>query len=125
MAAAPGTARGAIAGQMTLQGELLPSVGEVVRVLVDNDPVTTLWAPPYSCDLIEQLSDKGVATLRLEVSNPTANALAADHAVAGWVADAERWHGRRFRMQALGRVGEGLASGLLTVPELSWQPPSP
>ena len=52
------------------------------------------------------------------MSNTTANALAADDTVDRWVADAERWHGRRFRMQALERVREGLASGLLTVPEI-------
>ena len=52
------------------------------------------------------------------MSNTTANALAADATVDGWVADAERWHGRRFRMQALDRAREGLSSGLLTVPEI-------
>ena len=51
--------------------------------------------------------------------------LAADVTVAGWVVDAGRWHGRRVRMPALGRVGEGLPSGLLTVYELSWLPPLP
>jgi hypothetical protein len=99
---------------------LVPPVGEVVRVLVDDAPVATLWAPPYACDLTEQLRGTTTATLRLEVSNTTANALAADETVDRWVSDAERWHGRRFRMQALERVREGLASGLLTVPELSW-----
>ena len=98
--------------------QLVPPVGEVVRVLVDDEAAAILWAPPYACDLTEQLRGKGSVTLRLEVSNTTANALAADDTVAGWVADAERWHGRRFRMQALDRVREGLASGLLTVPEL-------
>jgi hypothetical protein len=77
-----------------------------------------LWAPPYACDLTDHLRGKESVTLRLEVSNTTANALAADDTVAGWVADAERWHGRRFRMQALDRVRDGLSSGLLTVPEL-------
>ncbi|HYI52391.1 MAG TPA: hypothetical protein VEX57_00385, partial [Microlunatus sp.] len=65
-----------------------------------------------------RLAGRREVVLRLEVSNTTANALAADTTVAGWVADAERWHGRRFRMQALDRVREGLTSGLLTVPEL-------
>lgn len=97
---------------------LIPPVGEIVRVVVDDDPVAVLWAPPYACDLTEQLRGKQTATLRLEVSNTTANALAADPTVDGWVADAERWHGRRFRMQALDRVRDGLSSGLLTVPEL-------
>ena len=101
---------------------LVPPVGEVVRVLVDEVPVATLWAPPYVCDLTEALRGTGTATLRLEVSNTTANALAADPTVADWVADAERWHGRRFRMQALDRVREGLSSGLLTVPELTFHP---
>ena len=100
--------------------QLVPPVGEVVRVLVDDEPVATLWAPPYACDLTAQLRGKVSARLRLEVSNTTANALAADDTVDRWVADAERWHGRRFRMQALDRVREGLASGLLAVPELSW-----
>ena len=77
-------------------------------MLVDGVAVTTLWAPPYACDLTDQLHEKARATLRLEVSNTTANALAADDTVAGWVAEAERWHGRRFRMQALERVREGL-----------------
>jgi hypothetical protein len=105
---------------------LVPPVGEVVRVLVDDVPVATLWAPPYVCDLTEHLRDATTVTLRLEVSNTTANALAADQTVTGWVADAERWHGRRFRMQALDRVREGLSSGLLTVPELlSWRRSSP
>lgn len=98
--------------------QLVPPVGEVVRVLVDGVESATLWAPPYICDLTDRLRDRGLVTLRLEVSNTTANALAADETVAGWVADAERWHGRRFRMQALDRVREGLASGLLTVPEI-------
>ena len=98
--------------------QLVPPVGEVVRVLVDGVVSATLWAPPYTCDLTDQLRDQGAVTLRLEVSNTTANALAADETVARWVADAERWHGRRFRMQALDRVREGLASGLLTVPEI-------
>ncbi|HYI59946.1 MAG TPA: glycosyl hydrolase, partial [Microlunatus sp.] len=97
---------------------LVPPVGEVVRVVVDDEPVAMLWAPPYACDLTEQLRGKESATLRLEVSNTTANALAADATVDGWVADAEHWHGRRFRMQALDRAREGLSSGLLTVPEL-------
>jgi hypothetical protein len=100
--------------------QLVPPVGEVVRVLVDDAPVATLWAPPYACDLTAQLRGKVSARLRLEVSNTTANALAADDTVDRWVTDAERWHGRRFRMQALDRVREGLASGLLAVPELSW-----
>jgi hypothetical protein len=99
--------------------QLIPPVGEIVRVLVDDVPVATLWAPPYACDLTAQLGGKDSAALRLEVSNTTANALAADATVEGWVADAERWHGRRFRMQALERGREGLSSGLLTVPELS------
>ncbi|HEY5980899.1 MAG TPA: glycosyl hydrolase [Microlunatus sp.] len=98
--------------------ELVPPVGEVVRVLVDDAPVSTLWAPPYACDLTEQLRGKDAVELRLEVSNTTANALAADDTVGAWVADAERWHGRRFRMQALERVREGVSSGLLTVPEI-------
>jgi hypothetical protein len=98
--------------------QLAPPVGEVVRVLVDDVPVATLWAPPYVCDLTDRLAGRREVVLRLEVSNTTANALAADTTVAGWVADAERWHGRRFRMQALDRVREGLTSGLLTVPEL-------
>ncbi|HEU4546765.1 MAG TPA: hypothetical protein VFR88_10785, partial [Microlunatus sp.] len=98
--------------------QLVPPVGEVVRVLVDGVESATMWAPPYICDLTDRLHDRGSVTLRLEVSNTTANALAADETVAGWVADAERWHGRRFRMQALDRVREGLASGLLTVPEI-------
>ncbi len=98
---------------------LVPPVGEIVRVLVDGEPVGTLWAPPYVCDLTDHLRGAATATLRLEVSNTTANALAADTTVARWVADAERWHGRRFRMQALDRVRDGLSSGLLTVPELS------
>jgi hypothetical protein len=97
---------------------LMPPVGEVVRVLVDDDPVAMLWSPPYVCDLTEHLRGRVTATLRLEVSNTTANALAADPTVASWVADAERWHGRRFRMQALDRVRDGLHSGLLTVPEI-------
>jgi hypothetical protein len=98
--------------------KLVPPVGEVVRVLVDDEPVAVLWAPPYACDLTDHLRGKESVTLRLEVSNTTANALAADDTVASWVADAERWHGRRFRMQALDRVRDGLSSGLLTVPEL-------
>ena len=98
--------------------QLVPPVGEVVRVLVDDEVVATLWAPPYACDLTARLRGTDAVTLRLEVSNTTANALAADGTVAGWVADAERWHGRRFRMQALERVREGLSSGLTTVPEL-------
>ncbi|HEY5786684.1 MAG TPA: glycosyl hydrolase [Microlunatus sp.] len=98
--------------------QLSPPVGEVVRVLVDGEPVAELWGPPYACDLTDHLRHGKSVTLRLEVSNTTANALAADDTVAGWVADAERWHGRRFRMQALERVREGLSSGLLTVPEL-------
>lgn len=100
---------------------LVSPVGEVVRVLVDGEPVAMLWAPPYACDLPDRLRGATV-TLHLEVSNTTANALAADPTVARWVSDAERWHGRRFRMQALDRVREGLSSGLLTVPELlSWR----
>lgn len=90
-----------------------PPVGEVVRVLVDDQPIAVLWAPPYACEL------PAGETLRLEVSNTTANALAADPTVADWVADAERWHGRRFRMQALDRVRDGLSSGLFTVPAIS------
>ncbi|HEU5485965.1 MAG TPA: glycosyl hydrolase [Microlunatus sp.] len=97
---------------------LTPPVGEVVRVVVDDVPVAMLWAPPYTCELTGQLVGKRSATLRLEVSNTTANALAADDTVADWVADAERWHGRRFRMQALDRAREGLSSGLFTVPVL-------
>lgn len=93
-----------------------PPVGEVVRVLVDGEPVATLWAPPYACALPTG------RRLRLEVSNTTANALAADETVAGWVADAERWHGRRFRMQALDRVRDGLTSGLFEVPTLTDRP---
>ena len=58
--------------------QLVPPVGEVVRVLVDDVAVATLWAPPYVCDLTDQLRGNGRATLRLEVSNTTANALAAD-----------------------------------------------
>lgn len=102
---------------------LVPPVGEVVRVLVDGAPVAMLWAPPYACDLPDSARGTTV-TLQLEVSNTTANALAADPAVARWVGDAERWHGRRFRMQALDRVREGLSSGLLTVPELRSTPRS-
>jgi hypothetical protein len=98
--------------------QLVPPVGEVVRVLVDGEVSATLWAPPYTCDLTDRLHGGATATLRLEISNTTANALAADDTVEGWVGDAERWHGRRFRMQALDRVREGLASGLLTVPEI-------
>jgi hypothetical protein len=97
---------------------LVPPVGEVVRVIVDDEPVAVLWAPPYACDLTEHFRGKHTATLRLEVSNTTANALAADPTVGGWVADAERWHGRRFRMQALDRVRDGLSSGPHEVPEL-------
>ena len=89
-----------------------PPVGEVVRVLVDDKLVATLWAPPYACDLPTG------RRLRLEVSNTTANALAADETVAEWVADTERWHGRRFRMQALDRVRDGLTSGLFETPTL-------
>lgn len=104
---------------------LVPPVGEVVRVLVDGEPVAMLWAPPYACDLPDHLL-RPTVTLQLEVSNTTANALAADPTVTRWVDDAERWHGRRFRMQALDRVREDLASGLLTVPELlSWRRSSP
>ena len=102
---------------------LVPPVGEVVRVLVDGAPVAMLWAPPYACDLPDSARGTTV-TLQLEVSNTTANALAADPTVARWVGDAERWHGRRFRMQALDRVREGLSSGLLTVPELRSTPRS-
>ena len=99
---------------------LAPPVGEVVRVLVDDRQVAVLWAPPYSCDLTESLHGKEKATLRLEVSNTTANALAADTTVTDWTADAERRHGRRFRMQALDRVRDGLASGLHVVPVLTF-----
>ena len=99
---------------------LAPPVGEVVRVLVDDRQVAVLWAPPYSCDLTESLHGKEKATLRLEVSNTTANALAADTTVTDWTADAERRHGRRFRMQALDRVRDSLASGLHVVPVLTF-----
>ena len=39
--------------------QLVPPVGEVVRVLVDDVPVATLWAPPYACDLTDQLRGTG------------------------------------------------------------------
>ena len=35
--------------------QLVPPVGEVVRVLVDGVVSATLWAPPYTCDLTDQL----------------------------------------------------------------------
>lgn len=98
--------------------DLEPPVGEVARVLVDDEPVAVLWASPYACDLSSGPAGKRRITLRLEVSNTTANALAADESIAAWVADAERWHGRRFGMQALDRARDGLSSGLLAVPEL-------
>ena len=63
--------------------QLVPPVGEVVRVLVDGEVSATLWAPPYTCDLTDQLHGRSTVTLRLEVSNTTANALAADDTVDG------------------------------------------
>ena len=98
------------------RARIAPPVREVVEVLVDGSPVGVVWDAPWRIDLGPAAGPGSV--LELRVSNTTANALAADTTIAEWAAEAERLHGRRFRMQALGRTLDGVSSGLAGVPVL-------
>ncbi len=102
------------------RAEIAPPVREVVEVLIDRQVIGVVWDAPWQIDLGGAL--RAGSTLTLRVSNTTANALAADTTVAEWAAQAERLHGRRFRMQALDRVLDGVSSGLASVPVLMSAP---
>jgi len=102
------------------QAKVVPPVREVVEVLVDGRSTGVVWDAPWRLELGSAGSEVSVgSTLTLRVSNTTSNALAADTTVADWAARSERLHGRRFRMQALDRVLDGVSSGLVCVPELA------
>jgi hypothetical protein len=98
------------------RARIAPPIREVAEVLVDGAPVGVVWDAPWRIDLGAAVRPGSV--LELRVSNTTANALAADTTIAGWAAEAERLHGRRFRMQALDRTLDGVSSGLTCVPVL-------
>ncbi len=97
------------------RARISPPVREVVEVLLDGRSLGVVWDAPWQIDLGEV---RPGSTLTLRVSNTTANALAADPTVPQWAAEAERLHGRRFRMQALDRTLGGISSGLACVPTL-------
>jgi len=44
--------------------------------------------------------------------------------VAEWAEASTEWFGRRFRMQELDRAADGIASGILTVPVLTFSRPA-
>ena len=98
------------------RARIAPPVREVVEVLVDGESVGIVWDAPWRIDLGRSVRPGSVVELR--VSNTTANALAADTTVTEWATEAERLHGRRFRMQALDRTLDGISSGLTCVPVL-------
>ena len=88
-------------------------VGEIVQVLINDQPCGTLWAPPYAIEIGDRLRP-GPNSITLLVSNTAANALSHDTAIGRAVEAGQRYYGRRFAMQDLAKAADGVSSGLLS-----------
>lgn len=103
------------------RARLWAPVREVAEVAVNDVPTGVVWAPPYELDLTAAIV-AGTNRLRIVVSNTRANALAGDDGILEAVDLSVRRYGRRFRMQDLGLVLDGVSSGLLASPRLRTRP---
>lgn len=92
-------------------------VGEVAVVRVNGVACGVLWSPPYRLDVGHAVR-AGTNDIEITVHNTAANRLSVDTEIHDLVRRTEDRYGRRFVMQELERAGEGLASGLLAVPQL-------
>ncbi|NNC13906.1 hypothetical protein HII28_18755 [Planctomonas sp. JC2975] len=99
-----------------------PPVCDVATVELNGRACGTLFAPPYAVDVTDALQP-GLNVLRVTVSNSTAAALTDPEVRASvdeLVARSRELYGMRFVMQDLDAAGEGLRSGLVSVPRLRW-----
>ncbi|MHA7987517.1 glycosyl hydrolase [Rathayibacter sp. CAU 1779] len=99
-----------------------PPVCDVAQVELNGTACGTVFAPPYAVDVTDALVP-GRNILRVTVSNSTAAALTDPDvraSVDDLVARSRELYGMRFVMQDLDAAGEGLRSGLVSVPRLRW-----
>lgn len=87
-------------------------------VLVDGEPVGTVWKPPYRVDLSDVVRSGGRHQLTVAVAGVTSPKLARDPGLLAMVAQAEESYGRRFGLQNLELASEGVSPGVHTVPRL-------
>lgn len=105
--------------EASFSAEVLPPVGAVARVLIDDQPVGLLWKTPYRLDLSAAVMPGRMHLLSLVVSNVTSHRLAADAGLPCMVAESHEAYGARFGIQTLDLALADVASGLLGEPVLS------
>jgi hypothetical protein len=115
---------GGAAGESGIRGNSFRAavavpVREVAVVVLNGVECGRLWAPPYTLDVTAQLRP-GRNELRLVVSNTAANALSRDTDILALAEQSAARYGRRFRMQDLDLALQGVASGVLGTPVLTW-----
>ncbi|GAB3759845.1 glycosyl hydrolase [Microlunatus parietis] len=92
-------------------------VREVAVVSVNGAACGVVWDAPYRLDLTGRFR-AGSNTLRIEVYNSAAAAVATDPDAAAIIEESRRLYGVRFHQQDLELALDGVSSGLLRVPSL-------